>query len=95
MEILLIICISLLMAICLPKLSRWLYQLGDEMEEKKAQDKFYREQILSNVTDINTNLSSSGEDEPCHTSRLLEANKELLEKQRLRDAMRDELDIES
>lgn len=94
MATLLIICICILMAICLPKLGRWIQQAGDEMEERKAQDKFYKEQVLSNLREVNNNISAGECDQPDATSRLIEANKELIQKRKLRDAIRDELDID-
>jgi len=94
MEIILVMVLFILMALGCSRLSRWFNQLAKASEEKQETERFYREALLSSVQSIDRSLQPEAPEEIDPVEALLQANKELIDKKTVKNAIEKELGIE-
>jgi len=94
MELILMIALCLLLALGGHRLSRYFYKLAKASEEKQEQEHFYKEALLSSIQSIDRSLQPDAPEEVSPVERLLLANKELIEKKKVQDAIEQELGVE-
>jgi hypothetical protein len=94
MEFILVMALCILMAVGGRWLSRRFYQLAQASEKKQAEERFYRDTLLASVQSIDQSLRPEAPVEVDPVESLLEANRELMEKQKVQDAIEKELGVE-
>lgn len=94
MEIILVMALCILMMVGGRWLSRRFYQLAQASEKKQAEERYYRETLLASVQSIDQSLTPEAPVEISPVESLLEANRELMEKRSVQDAIEKELGVE-
>jgi len=93
MGYLFLILLFILGAITFNWLSKYCDRLAGELSQKEAQEKFYKERLLEAAQNIECAVTPV-EEKVDPVECLLAANKEIIEKQLVKDAIESELGIE-
>jgi uncharacterized protein HemX len=93
MGFLLLALLLILGAIAFNWLSKYCDRLAGELSQKEAQEKFYKDRLLEAAQNIERAVTPV-EEKVDPVECLLAANREIIEKQRVKDAIESELGIE-
>lgn len=74
-------------------LSRYFTKLGDQLNEEAAYKKYHEACIRESLEDIRGSVVQPEEEPVDMRERLLQANKEIIKKEKLNNAIEDELGI--
>lgn len=93
MGFLFLILLLVLGAIAFNWLSKYCDRLAGELSQKEAQEKYYKERLLEAAENIERTVTPV-EEKVDPVEGLLAANREIIEKQRVKDAIESELGVE-
>jgi len=93
MEILVVIASLLLICYISRGLGKFFTRLARDIQERDDREYFFREELLASVKGFQGDSASYTTSEPNPVEALLLANKELIEKRQVRDAIEVELGV--
>lgn len=73
-------------------LSKFFFRAARHLEEKERKEDQYRRDLLDAISGLKDNEAS--DEVPIYTEMLLNANKELIQKEKVRDAIENELGVD-
>jgi hypothetical protein len=93
-ELIGIVCIFLVLTWVCHKAAGWCNRTAKQLEARQRKDQLYKDALLESTEGIRSAVTPETEPEPTGSERLLRANQELLEREKVRESIYKELDIE-
>jgi hypothetical protein len=93
MEVLIVLASLFLICYVSRGLGKFFTRLSRDIQERTDQEYFFREELLASVKESRGSSASYTTSEPNPVEALLLANKELIEKRQVRDAIEVELGV--